>query len=199
LIEDGIGEGMGENLIVVAGLPGTGKTTTANKLSSTLGYVLVDQNEIRRKLGMKNFPTPKEQEPVLREMDRLIAENLLAGKGVVVESAHTRAFRRHQLYGIASACGAGALTVECVCSEELAKKRMGERGAGDELVSDPGDWRVYDKIKDKWEDIEDDFKTGEQQGHVSHLKFDSEKGRVEGVDERDEEFVGRVREVLLSD
>ena len=189
-------------LIVVAGLPGTGKSTTARRLGKSLdNYELIEQNEIRRKMDYRSMPSPKEQEPVLEEINRLVQICLNNGKGVVVESAHSRAYRRHQLYGIASSCGAEAVALGCVCSEELSRRRIESRDEGDELISDPTDFEVYSRIKQKWENIEWDFLRGEQQGHVSHIRYDSEGNKIDRILVRRgaEEFVEKIEGILLKD
>jgi len=159
-------------LILICGLPGTGKTTKARALYEGLdGYVLVDQNEIRRKHGIKRMP--KTQDEVLREIDRLTAGFLNKGKGVIFESGNRYSFRRHQMYGVASGCGRRVVTLEIVCGEELAKKRIRARPPGDGLISDPTDPVVYDRIKKLWEDVTTDFKyPGED--HVSYAQFNTE-------------------------
>lgn len=166
-------------LIIICGLPGTGKTTSAKKLSENLsGYVLVDQNEVRRQHGMKRMP--KTQDAVLRDIDRRLAENLRKGKGVIFESGNRYSWRRHQMYGVASCCGKRVITLEIVCSEALAKKRIRSRFGGDGLISDPTDTAVYDRIKKLWDDVIIDFKDpGED--HVSYVQFNTESQKLKGV------------------
>ncbi len=166
-------------LILICGLPSTGKTTLAKKLARGLSqYILISQNEIRRKMGMRRMP--KTQERVLRAIDRRTAQHLLAGQGVIFESVNRYSFRRHQMYGVASGCSRRVITLEIVCSEEMAKKRMRERPDGDKLLSDPKDPAVYDKLKELWENIEVDFKyPGED--HVAYWQFDSEKKELKKI------------------
>jgi predicted kinase len=189
-------------LILLTGLPGTGKTTTAARLASELeGYALIGQNNIRRQKGIRRMP--KTQDAVLRKIDQLALQAMLEGDGVIVESVNRYSFRRHQLYGIASGCGRRVLTIEAVCSEELSKKRMRERPAGDGLISDPRDTKIYDKLRASWEDISEvDFKyPGED--HVSYIQFDTTPGdqavkrivQGEGMDS----FISNVEKILLKD
>lgn len=163
-------------LIVICGLPGTGKTTSAKKLSEQLsGYVLIDQNNVRREHGMKRMP--KTQDAVLRDIDRRTAYYLRKGKGVIFESGNRYSFRRHQMYGVASSCGARVVTLEIVCSEKMSKKRIKSRVSGDGLLSDPTDVKVYDRLKKLWEDVMIDFKyPGED--HVSYVQFNTETEKL---------------------
>lgn len=166
-------------LILICGLPGTGKTTIAQKLADNLDqYVLVNQNEIRRQMGIKRMP--KTQEAVLRKIDRLTATHLRDGQGVIFDSVNRHSFRRHQMYGVASGCGHRVITLEVVCSEEIAKNRIRQRPSGDGLLSDPNDPKVYDRLKALWENVEIDFKyPGED--HVAYLQFDSDKNELKEI------------------
>jgi predicted kinase len=159
-------------LILMAGLPGTGKTTVARCLRDNLsGYELISQNEIRRQQGIREMP--ETQEDTLRLIDRMTAGHLMDGAGVIFDSVNRYLFRRHQMYGIASGCGKQVLTLECVCSEREAKQRLVSRPDGDEWLSDPKDPAVYDRLLAGWQDILLDFEyPGED--HVSYVSFDSE-------------------------
>ena len=189
---------MENSLIILAGLPGTGKTTIAKKIYENLeNYILISQNEIRRRLGIKRMP--KTQETTLREIDRYCAEELNKGKGVIIDSVNRYLFRRHQLYGIASCCGKKVLTLEVVCSEETAKNRIKNRLViSDGLISDPNNPKVYDKISKLWENISLDFKyPGE--GHVSYISYDSEKNTIKEqvISPNHKRFINKISKILI--
>jgi predicted kinase len=166
-------------LILICGLPGTGKTTIAKKLAERLTqYALISQNDVRRKMGIKRMP--KTQEKVLRAIDRITADYLRADRGVIFESVNRCSFRRHQMYGVASCCGRRVITMDIVCPEEISKDRMLKRPKSDKLLSDPNDPDVYDRLKAAWENVEIDFRLpGED--HVAYIQFDSEKNELKKI------------------
>lgn len=162
-------------LILLCGLPGTGKTTVACKLERALNYVVVDQNEIRRQHGYRKMP--KTFDPILREIDRFIAVNLISDRGVIFDSVNRRTARRQQIYGIASCCNVRVVTMEIVCPEGLAKERIAQRPSGDGLLSDPNDPDVYDKLKNDSDPVDVDF-LHPGQDHVSYIQFDTKDQKI---------------------
>src|SRR3989344_5559291 len=121
-------------MILIAGLPGTGKQTSAERLIGNLeDYILIDQNELRRKAGMKKMP--QKQDEINREIDRMSASYLNKGNGVIILAGHRQVCRRNQLYGVASCCGTNVVILECVCSEVEAKRRMRARPKSDGFIS----------------------------------------------------------------
>ena len=188
-------------LILLAGLPCTGKSTVSDKLYHGLkDYDLISQNEIRREYGYKKMP--KNQDFALRETDRRAAKSLNGGRGVIIDSVNKFTFRRQQVYGVASCCDSRAITLECICSQEEAKKRMRSRPNSDGLISDPNDPRVYDKLSKEWESIDEDFKhLGVD--HVSHVTYDSSENALEivRVDKNNKKlirFIDRIEKLLIS-
>jgi len=184
-------------VIMMAGLPGTGKTYVAEKLSKNLkNYSLFSQNQIRRDLKMKKMP--KTQEDILRKIDRLTMNALISGKGVIFDSVNRYSFRRQQIYGIASGCGTNAIILECVCSEKEAKKRIRKRPKGDGLISDPCNPKVYDKLARLWENIEYDFKYPGTD-FVSYIIFDTQKLELkkEKISVGRGLFINKIEKILL--
>lgn len=180
----------------MAGLPGTGKSTTAKKLSEALGYNLISQNDVRREHGMKDMPL--HQEAVLRDVDRRVSRALSEEKGVILDAAHRAGHRRHQLYGIASGFGIEVIVLECVASEEKAKQRMKKRSTGDGLVVDAWDPAAYDRVAASWEEVAADF--SDIADHVTHVSFNIETQAISFKTQQRETaaFIEELTTILLN-
>jgi predicted kinase len=116
-------------LILMAGLPGTGKSTLSRALTADLHGTVLDKDEIRAAL----FP-PADIE-YSTEQDEFVMRIMLKVAGYIFRKDPARYVfldgrtfsRRYQLdraTGYAEAIGQAWRIIECVCSEESAKNRL---------------------------------------------------------------------------
>jgi predicted kinase len=122
-------------LIAMAGLPGAGKSTLAARLAGELGGVVLGKDAVRAAL----FPPPV--------LDYSAAEDDIAMRAVYAAAAHVRrafpdqavildgrTFRRAaqvaDLLAFAGSLGEAPRIIECVCDDEVARRRL-ERDLAD--------------------------------------------------------------------
>ncbi len=139
-------------LILICGLPGTGKSTVANALARKIGATVLRTDEIRKKLFEEPRYSEEEKELVYRVIF-LIAEHLLRnGCNVIIDGTFYKRALRRRIYEIAEGTRSGMEVVECVAPEYLIKRRM-ESGRKRMSLSD-ADYEIYKKIKEEFEPIE---------------------------------------------
>lgn len=137
-------------LMLVTGLPATGKSTIARNLARQLGGALLSTDRIRRRLLEKPSYTPEEKQLIYRAMF-LVAEYLLRSRvNVVLDGTFYLRSLRREAYNLASSSRGRLVVVECVCPEEVVKRRLKMRRG--RSLSD-ADYQVYLKLKAEYEPI----------------------------------------------
>src|SRR5947209_4773692 len=127
-------------LIVMAGLPGTGKSTLAQQMARALSGVVLDKDVIRAAL----FPPALVEYST--EQDDFCVSLLFQAAGYIlhkVPEQHVildgRTFsRRYQVEAVkevAARLKTQLKIIECICSDELARQRLG--GVGTAGVKHP--------------------------------------------------------------
>lgn len=141
-------------LVVVAGLPGTGKTHFCSRLAERAPFVILESDALRKTLS----PTPSYQ-PVestyLFQVFHLLIERLLKkGIPVILDATNLTERYRERLYNIAERLGAKLVLVRVEAPSELVHERLKarEQGLDSGTKSDAG-WEVYQKMKPTVEDI----------------------------------------------
>lgn len=124
-------------LLVLQGLPGSGKTTIAGDLQHT-GWVRVNKDAIRESLTANGWKwSPKNEHDVLEVRDAQIAVNLLSGRYVVSDDTN---FGKHPetLKKLAEKCQAEfelryihTPLEECIRRDSL---RKGKAKVGEEVI-----------------------------------------------------------------
>ena len=141
-------------LVVVSGLPGTGKSFFCRKLAERLDIVILESDSLRRRL----FPAPsyskEESTQLFRACHGVVEELLRKGVSVAFDATNLEEHNREQLYHIADQSGARLVVVRMEAPVEVVQRRL-ERRSRREDQSDhsEADWSVYSKMRPTVEKI----------------------------------------------
>jgi predicted kinase len=121
-------------LIAMAGLPAAGKSTLAFRLSEELGAVILSKDLVRAAL----FPRPvldyssEEDDLSMAAIYRAAGYILqrFPGQAVILDGrTFLRSNHVRDLLALAESVGQPLWVIECVCAEEVARKRLEEDAA----------------------------------------------------------------------
>ena len=142
-------------IVLMVGLPGTGKSTVARALAEEVGGVVLNKDDLRAELFPKEFVEySTEQDDFVQELMLRTAEYLLTRypKLIVFFDGRTfsRAYQIRRVIDAAEKLGTPWRILECVCAEKVAKGRI-EHGkkhpAKNRTVG------LYLKIRDEFEEM----------------------------------------------
>ena len=142
-------------IILLAGLPGTGKTTLARHLAFHTGGVVLNKDAIRAALfpgDATNYTT--EQDDFVMKLMLEAAAFLIAKRPDRMVFLDGRPFAKryqiHQVLRTASAMKQPVRILLCVCREETARKRLAQN---EEHPAGNRDFALYSRIKTEFEAI----------------------------------------------
>lgn len=141
-------------LVLVAGLPGTGKSSVARGLEADAGFRVIRSDVVRKELAHATAPaggalyTPQWNERTYAECLRQAEQLLLEGGRVLVDANFREERQRAAFLGAAVRLGVPGCLLVCRAEPETVRQRL-EARRGD--VSD-ADWPVYLRLAREWEE-----------------------------------------------
>jgi len=134
-------------LIVVSGLPGSGKSYFCRRLSECISLPILESDALRRLLSPSPDYSRGESERLFKTCHILIEELLRRGIPLIFDATNLIERHREHLYHIADNVGAKLIMVRVEAPPELVRQRLKDRSS----IVDPrdkseADWKVYQKM-----------------------------------------------------
>lgn len=135
----------GGSLLMMVGLPGTGKSSVVEKLQKRVSCVVVSTDNIR--LLMRNKPTYTAAEMMLvyEVCYSIIEARLKQGQRVVFDASNYLSARREYLKKVAQRAGAPVAVCYVQAGQDVIRERLQQRNSGNRRETDlsDADWSVY--------------------------------------------------------
>lgn len=139
-------------LIVLAGLPGVGKTTLAKALTAQLGafYIRIDTIEQAMQRSMLAIETAEDAGYLAAYA--LAADNLRPGAVVIADSVNPIAITRDDWHAVGQKAGARMINVELICSDKAQHRARVEGRHADIPGHKLPSWQdVLDREYEDWD------------------------------------------------
>ncbi len=139
-------------LIMVCGLPGTGKSSFSKELAKKIGADYLSSDSIRMQVLDRRTYSKDEKSRIYRLLAEKAGRSLTEGKSVIVDATFYLRDYRELFCSVAENNGTSLEIIECVLDEKELRGRI-EKRKGEKSESE-ADFEVYLKIKGIFEPIE---------------------------------------------
>ncbi len=164
-------------LIIICGLPGTGKTTMARALAKRLGFVHLNTDIIRKKYFKQRKYSEREKMQVYALMFNGAERQLSRSKNVILDATFYKNTQRKKAISLAKKYKIAYFIIECVANENKVRKWI-ERRKKTKTASE-ANFSIYKKVKKQFEPIKE-----------KHLRINCE----ESIDKRVRRVMGWIKE-----
>ncbi|HID73198.1 TPA: adenylyl-sulfate kinase [Candidatus Micrarchaeota archaeon] len=139
-------------LIMVCGLPGTGKSHLSRELAKRLGAEYLNSDSIRNRTLEERTYSEEEKARIYSLMGEEASRLLKEGKDVIVDATFYLGRYRRMMKEAADGAGTRFFAILCVLGEDELRKRF-EKRKGEKSESE-ADFDVYLKVKEIFEPME---------------------------------------------
>ncbi len=139
-------------LIMVVGLPGTGKSTFSRALAERRGATHLNSDVIRAEIGLRGKYDPADKARVYAILQERTEALLRSGKTVIVDATLYRQGLRQPYHDLARSCGCPLRWIELQTGMAAIKDRVSRKRPYSEA-----DLAVYEKIKALYEPLPEPY------------------------------------------
>jgi hypothetical protein len=148
-------------LVLVGGLPGTGKSTLAEGLVKRAGFHLIRSDLVRKQLaGLSGHDralspfgqglyAPQWTERVYTECLQRAEGLLFDGSRVIVDATFGDETRRREFLELATRLAVPAVFLLCQATPEVVQRRLDSR----KHDASDADWAVYRQVAEHWQEV----------------------------------------------
>ena len=141
-------------LIVVSGLPATGKSFFCRKLAERLPSLVLSSDSLRQTLFLHPKYDENENRQLFAASHALIQELLKRGIPIIFDATNLLERHREPLYHICNKAGAKLILVSIEAPEEVVQQRLLGRESGiDPEDRSQASWEVHERMKFRKEKI----------------------------------------------
>ena len=153
-------------LIVVAGLPGVGKTTVSREIASRLDGRLVRTDVVRTDCFPEPAYTAEERAAVYDELFARARETVAAGGVAVLDGTFRKRADRERAAALAREADVPLDVVAVECDEAVVRERIAAR-EGDESDAD---FEIHRRFRERYEPIELDHVAIDNSGDRASMR-----------------------------
>ena len=151
---DELSEKHASSLIVMSGLPGTGKSHLAHQLAALLDYIVIASDSVRKALVRNPKYNSNEHYRVFRACHTYVNELLERRFGVIFDATNLNSHAINPLRRIANQTKSDFSIIRCVAPEQVVEARLIKRTEGQDDFESDADWRIYKMLKPNQKEIE---------------------------------------------
>lgn len=133
-------------MILVYGLPGTGKSTFSRALARRLGMPRFNSDEMRQQLKLMNNYSPQAKTLVYEALRMAAEQELRKGQSVIIDANFTTAPQRQSFLELQKDLPVKIFSIRLTAETQLVRERLAQQ-----RPDSKADWEVYQKLRSQAE------------------------------------------------